>query len=106
MINMRKEKADSKKSVIDHNLAAVRRMKEMIEDNTTTNYLDLIYVKNLRNVQIKLFDLETGDRDSVKKNFNVLLNRSRVDKRNLKYVSKDDFDINNIYRKVLTQVGE
>lgn len=106
VILMRKENADQKKIIINHNFAAVKRMKETLEDNTTNNYRDLIYVKNLRKVDVKIMDLGIEDRKSLKNNIPILLKRSRVDKTNLKFVTKDDIQINGIYRNVLMEVGE
>lgn len=106
VILMRKENADQKKIIINHNFAAVKRMKETLEDNTTNNYRDLIYVKNLRKVDVKIMDLGIEDRKSLKNNIPILLKRSRVDKTNLKFVTKDDIEINGIYRNVLMEVGE
>jgi hypothetical protein len=46
----RQTKADQTKALIDVNIAAVRRIKQTLESNTTHNYMDIIYIKNLRTV--------------------------------------------------------
>ena len=99
---LRKRRVQEKKVMITHNLKTMERMKAKFEFATATNLIDLLHIKNLRKIKVKIcsgIDFSNDELD-----FSNLLKRHRVDMDGLKFVSKHDLGINTLYRDILVGV--